>query len=1049
MSSYGHGTRQRSIHGAGDLCLVASSLVRPGWALGALIAVFSLVAGATQAEEPLDFNRDVRPILSQNCFFCHGQDDARREAGLRLDTSTGASADLGGRVAVAPGNPEASELIARIFSDDGDVVMPPPSSHKELTADQKETLRRWIAEGARYDRHWAYVTPTRRPTPEGEEAIDYWVARRLAAAGLEFSPPADPHTWLRRVSLDLTGLPALPESTAAFLEDWEKRGDLAYGAAVDQLLDSPHFGERMAQEWLDVARYADTHGFNNDSARTMWPWRDWVIDSFNENKPYDQFLLEQLAGDLLPTPTLDQRIATGFSRNHVINSEGGIIDEEYRVEYVADRVRTTSTAWLGLTMECARCHSHKYDAITQRDYYGLFAFFNNVPEHGEDGRVANAAPMIAAPTKEQRRKKQQLNAEIAELDARLEEMRNSPAEVERPKAESLPSVGDAEWTLACESTDPIDGLVGFPDGPPMLIPGMIGQAWSSDVSRKWAELPAGKIDPNQPATLSFWIRPDADNPADVALFSSVDYSGERSQQGHGHGQEIRLIDGEIEIRYNDFFPAYALRVHTIGARVAPATWKHVAIVTGSEKQAVDVQVFIDGVEVETTTLYDGIHKTRQLAARATILGSERTSGAACFAGAFDEIRYDKRKLSAEELRRRFERDVLLAVESRPDEALTDDERAQVRSIALAASNVELRELKARRASLHERRLELLRRSPTAMVMVELPQPRPTFVLRRGQYDARGDAVAAGVPETSLFPWPENAPRNRLGLAQWLTHPEHPLTGRVVVNRFWAQLFGHGIVSTVEDFGAQGEYPTHPELLDHLTRDFIDGGWNVKALLRRIVLSRTYRQSSRVTPELLAIDPDNRLLARASRIRLPAETLRDQALFVAGLLSRKIGGPSVRPAQPAGLYDGLVVGADYPGTTWETSTGEDRFRRSLYTFWKRTVPHPVMSAFDVPDREVCTARRGRTNTPIQALILLNEPGFVEARRSLARRIHERPEADLRERLHWAFRLVLNRSPEPSELDTLLAFAPPDASSGPESWSSIATILLNLDETVTRE
>lgn len=1096
-----------------------------------LIAMIMVAAAQlTSAAEPLDFNRDIRPILSQNCFACHGLDEAHREADLRLDTPEGAFRDLGGHVAVAPGDPARSGLIERIHATDPELMMPPPRSHKQLTDEQKELLNRWIAEGAPYAKHWAFIPPQRADTPADREAIDVLIQRRLNAAGLSMSPPAAPEAWLRRVTLDLTGLPPTVAELDAFLQAVPLHGEAAYAAAVDRLLASPRLGERLAQDWLDASRYADTHGFNNDSSRSMWRWRDWVIDAFNNNMPYNQFITEQLAGDLLPEPSLDQRIATGFCRNHVINSEGGIIDEEYRVEYVADRVRTMSTAWLGLTMECSRCHNHKFDPVTIQDYYSLFAFFNNVPEHGEDGRVANAVPLIAAPTRAQQaehaRLQQLTTQRIAQLSADWQRFvapsqtaDNRPdgsrfsatavavdsnaastgnrlvaalpdstpvVTVEIPSAASVTEPNATPVVqLDCDTAEPVSGLFQFAGSPPTIVPGVRGNAWQQlEGTHPLAVIAADKIHFNKPLTVSFWVKPDPANPADVALLSNVSYSGERSQQGYGHGQEIRLVAGELEVRINDFFPAYTVRVRTSGVQLRPDAWHHIVVTNGDKKQADQVRIFVNGLEQSKHVIYDDVPYSCSIPASEFALGSERTPGAPVFRGAFDDFRVYEGNFSAETVFDLFRRTALPymaaddsvatppATTERPAaEAVTGVTRLAVTSPKLqrfaagfTASEagyvlgviVETPLAGAEPLAANElieritERVALERSFPTTMVMQELPEPRTTRVLRRGRYDDPGDVVPASVPESVIAPWPTGAPRDRLGLAAWLTQPEHPLTARVVVNRYWAQFFGQGLVRTLEDFGAQGDYPSHPELLDTLARDFVDGGWNLKGLLRRIVLSATYRQDSRVPPTAAAADPENRLLARGPRVRLSAETLRDQALALSGLLAEQIGGPSVRPYQPEGLYVGLVVGADYPGTKWEVSEGADRYRRSLYTFWKRTVPHPVMVTFDAPDREFCMVRRGRTNTPLQALILLNEPAFVEASRRLGEQIAGLPLPDDAARIASGFRQVTSRRPTAAEQAQLIEALDQARTAGDaEPWHVIGAILLNLDETVTRE
>jgi hypothetical protein len=957
-----------------------------------LISAVLLLCAATAQTPRIDFGRDVRPILAENCFHCHGQDSNNRMANLRLD--------------VSPGPAALAKVVARITSDKPALKMPPTHSNRTLTPAQVETLRAWISAGAPYAKHWAFTPPVRPALPAGIHPVDHFVRARLKAEGLPPRTPAAPAAWLRRVSLDLTGLPPTPDE----IDDFQKaaaKGERAYEAAVDRLLASPRFGERMAMDWLDVARYADTHGFNNDASREMWRWRDWVIDAFNNNKPYDRFLTEQLAGDLLPNPTLEQRIATGYGRNHVINSEGGIIEEEYRVEYVADRVRTLGMSWLGLTLECARCHDHKYDPISQRDHYRFYAFFNNVSEVGEDGRVFNAVPMIPAPTPAQQRELRDFETRIAKL---AKAVQKTPA--------PHPGPAPAGATLAIDCDSPATGL--------RSVPGIAGSACElSPAAKPQAEV--FPITKRGAFSFSAWLRP-AEADKDVALLSAMEFNRNPAATTYGAGIELRIVNGELEFRFGQRFPSYAARVQSVGARLGPAAWRHIAMVyegapAGANRvHASWVRFFADGRELETKIINDGApmpaaegDKPSQTRFR---IGWDNGPDSPRFRGQFDDLRGWPRALAPTEIR-----------------------------AALRLSSASLESLESLRADYLKRKREL----PTAMVMEEMPTPRETHVLLRGAYNMPGEKVEPGVPEEILGAWPTGAPRNRLGLAQWLTKPDHPLTARVVVNRFWQHLFGHGLVRTSENFGVQGESPTHPELLDWLAREFIDSGWNVKRLYKLIVLSQTYRQDSSAPPSLISRDPENRLLSRGPRFRLPAEVIRDQALQVAGLLKHRIGGPSVFPAQPAGLYNGIVVAADYPGTSYIESTGDDRHRRSLYTFWKRTVPHPAMTVFDAPDREFCIVRRSVTNTPLQALTLLNDPIYVEAARKLAERML-REAATTEARLTLAHRLATGRVPDRTELDILgRSFSALLASyNGNEldAYSAVAAMILNLDETVTK-
>jgi hypothetical protein len=799
---------------------------------------FFSLAGACLAAAPgqVDFSREVRPILSENCFQCHGPDEKARKAGRRLDTLEGALAEKEGVRAVVPGDPGKSELLARVGSSDPEEVMPPPKTHKKVMPAQAEILRRWIEQGAAWGKHWAYEAPIALPPPAVKEAgrvrnpVDNFVLARLEREGLPPAPEADRRTLLRRVSLDLTGLPPSLEEVEAFVAD---SAPDAYERQVDRLLASPRFGERMALEWLDAAHYADTNGYFSDKTRQIWPWRDWVIQAFNANMPFDRFTIEQLAGDLLPEATTAQRVATGFNRNHMVTNESGVIDEEYRVEYVADRTETTATVWLGSTIACCRCHDHKFDPFKQKEYYQLFSFFNNVPEKGL-AREDDPPPVLElAPP-----------AEKAEL----------------VRLQNVQRLREALWAPVAKR----------------IAPEM--EAW---------EKSAPAIGEDEPRR-ALMLRPE-----------------------------------NRKERHREALMEYYLR-HEQGPD-ALAAW---------------------------------------LAAR------------------------DARKLA-----------------------------------------------EAKRATL-----------PRTLVMEELPRPREAHVLKRGVYDAPADPVQPGVP-ACLPPMAPDAPRNRLGLARWLVAPENPLTARVEVNRLWQVCFGEGLVRTMNDFGSQGDPPTHPELLDFLAVRLHESGWDVKALLRLLVTSATYRQSSVPTPALLARDPDNRLLARGPRFRLSAECVRDQALAASGLLVERLGGPSVKPYQPPGLWEAVSYDAEL---TYQADAGEGLWRRSLYTFWKRQSPPPSLLTFDGPTRETCVVRRARTDTPLQALVLLNDRTYVEAAQALAARAQARG-ATFEEQARDAFERVTARPPTGRELGLLRQLFDREtqrlAGTGP-AWTAVAQVILNLDETITR-
>jgi len=1054
---------------------------------GVELAAALLCLAATEARG-VDFNHDVRPILAEYCFKCHGPDRGARQAELRLDTFADATASRGEASAVIPHDLAASQLIQRITHSDPGQRMPPPSSGKTLSPDQIETLRQWITSGAKYEKHWSFV-PAVRPrladigAPSSgwlRNALDCFVLARLQSEGLNPSTPCDRRTLIRRVSLDLTGLPPSLSEIRAFLSD--KAPD-AYERLVDRLLASPHFGERLTIDWLDAARYADTHGFNNDSTRTMWRWRDWVIDAYNANMPFDRFVVEQLAGDLLPGTTVNQRIATGFNRNHVINSEGGIIAEEYRVEYVADRVRTTTIVFLGLTMECARCHDHKYDPITQQDYYRFFAFFNNVPEYGEDGRIANAAPLMRAPTLAQQVVVGQLQKLVAAHETAMQRIRRQlPADSlatwvdEQREKLSQPTLNPAEEKyrddlLAYVSFDQTDGdavtdlarkdatILCKPK--PVFCEGVVGAGLLLD-SENFMDL--GR-DINMKKADSFsiglWIRPDSTQ--STTLISKVNYRANRASTAYGAGYEIGVDNEEVVVRLNTQ-PAYAIHV-TSESAVQPRRWQHLLITYDGSKKAAGIRIFHNGRQLDTNVLSDGLSGGFD-GGVPLLVGRADSDDRAGFRGQIDEFCFFKRALSAEEIVSYV--DPLLVANA----LAAGHEDALVHQYLIATDQA----YQGHWQSYLQKRDEIFnleRQFPLTMVMAEMEPARPTHVLQRGDYASPRELVAPTVLEELLVPLPADAPRNRLGLARWLTRADHPLTARVAVNRIWQQLFGTGIVKTAEDFGVQGEWPSHPDLLDYLAVEFVESGWDMKLLVRSLVTSATYRQESGVTPALLQLDPENRLLARGPRFRLPAELIRDQALAVAGMLQPRIGGASVYPYQPEGIFKDVVVGADYPGTKWLLSEGADLYRRSLYTFWKRTLPHPALATFDAPEREFCLVRRSRTNTPLQALVLLNDPIYLEASRRLAESVMA-DETGQRARVARCFELVTARAPNEAELQILLGqlhsrldhyHKHPDAaaslleigaSTADDSldpvelaaYTTIASILLNLDEAITK-
>ncbi|MCS6777711.1 MAG: DUF1553 domain-containing protein [Chloroherpetonaceae bacterium] len=992
-------------------------------ARGLLLWVCVATGEATFAQERsparVQFNRDIRPILSDHCFACHGPDRNSRKAGLRLDVR----AEALKRRVIVPGKPEQSTLIARIFSTGTVPIMPPPSAHKPLTARQKELLRRWIAQGAPYEAHWAFTPlPRHIPVPKVRNIrwvrnpIDAFVLARLEALGIAPSPEADRVTWLRRVTLDLTGLPPAPDDVDAFLAD---RSPDAYEKVVDRLLRSPRYGERMATPWLDVVRYADSYGYQSDQLSTTWPYRDWVVRAFNSNMPYDRFLTEQIAGDLLPSPTRDQRVATAFHRLHRMTNEGGSVPEEWRLEGVADRVNTFGMAFLGLTLECARCHDHKYDPVSMRDYYALSAFFNSIDEHGLYDRAdIIPAPSMLLPNPEQEqnlsRARQMVEQREREwLQKRQERepaFREWLASMQRSRATSsaLPDlIGRFDFERFDGST--LRNLVpdathhGARSEEVPLVPGWAGMAAQFDGENNVHFPELGRFGRHTPFTIAFWMRDPRQVQGAAVVFQACG-----GTDAGPHGYDLLVEQGVLTARLFRHWPGNAIAVRTRQA-IPANTWTHVAVTYDGSSRAAGLRIYVNGRSAALQTVRDRMLKS--IGYHTLVLG-QRFRDRGFKGGQIDELTIFRRELTSLEVAHlvdgRSLHDALAAPQAH---------EAALRETYFSAFDPVMRETTQALASAREQLVAAEDACLELAVMEEMPVPRPTYVLFRGRYDAPRTEANRVTRITPAFlpPMPPGARKDRLGLAQWLTHPDHPLTARVAVNRFWALLFGRGLVETQEDFGVQGRLPTHPELLDWLARDFVRSGWDVHGLLRRIVLSSTYRQSSVLRPDLKERDPNNLLLARGPAFRLSAEAIRDLALFAGGLLDERIGGPPVSPYQPGDLWRETNV----MSPPYRQSVGGDLYRRSLYTVWKRTAPMPNMVAFDAGSREVCTARRQTTNTPLQALVLLNDPQFVEAARALGQRALREAGPDDAHRVRFLFRVLATREPDPFERQQLRA------------------------------
>ena len=1018
--------------------------------IAVLIATFGVSGTSLEAADgKVSYDRDIRPILSDNCFACHGPDAAQVKGGLRIDLRDSATKSRDGSIAIVPGKPDKSTLIERIFAKDESTVMPPPESHKKLTKRQKQLLKQWIAEGAEYTKHWAFITPKRPSLPEVKNAkwvkneLDRFVLARLEAKGLTPSKEASRETLIRRVSLDLRGLPPTLKEIDAFLND---KSANAYERMVDRMLGSPHYGEKMARIWMDLARYGDTNGYHYDSTRQAWLWRDWVIRAYNENMPFDRFTIEQLGGDLLPKATIWQKVASGFNRNTRYNEEGGADPAEWRIEYAKDRTRTLGQVWLGMTVGCAECHSHKYDPISQKEFYQLYAFFNSLDEPGAQGHRQKYPPFISVPTDEHKSKIDSLNAEIASIRKQIQSQLAKTKYVEPKNLPKTPQKKQAD-------------IVWIDDNPPAgaQLAGNTAWQWVSKgkhpvhtgnratrrsgrgLTQHYFTGAKKPLVVTKGATLFAWVWLDPKNPPRAVQLQFNDGSWEHRAtwgRGNAHGRG----KGPQNFR----------------AGKLPKKGQWVKLTVSAEKVGLKPGAKINGwafTQVGGTVYYDtaGINRTQP----------------------------DTRHLKSLALwESKAARDKSVPTEVRNAAKTAKAKRTPAQTKAIREYYLEHIWADSRKifAPLHKnieqanRKLKQLEASmPFQLVSVELPKPKPAYMLIRGDFRKKGEQVKRDVPK-AFPPFPKDKPKNRLGLAHWLMRPDHPLTARVAVNRYWAQLFGGGIVETVGDFGHLGRYPSHPQLLDWLATEYIQSRWDTKHILKTIVMSATYRQSSVNDHRHDAVDIDNELLWRAPRFRLPAEEIRDSALRSAGMLSDKIGGRPVFPYQPMDYYKGKKG-----GWAWNLSPGEDRYRRGMYTFWRRTTPYPTFVIFDAPDRSNCTVERPRTNTPLQALATMNDPQFVEASRVLGQRVLTDGPKTLDARLAYAFRLVTARRPTKEELAVLREMhgeqiahyrAKPQAAAKlvavgnfakskaldvteHAAWTAIANALLNLDETITRE
>ncbi len=988
-------------------------------------------AAYTALDGPLDYNNDVKPILSDKCFACHGPDKAKQKAGLRLDIAAAAYAELPenkGKVAITPGNLNKSELFHRIISSDPGYLMPTPASHLVLTAAEKAILIKWVEDGAEYKPHWAFVKPVKPRVPKPVDKawkivnpIDNFVQAKLKKEKLSPAQEADKELLLRRVSLDLTGLPPTLKEIDEFIND---PSPAAYEKQVDRLLQSPHFGEKMAVDWLDAARFADTHGYSIDAERDMSPYRDWVIKAFNSDFPYNKFLQWQLAGDLLPNPTREMIIATAFNRNHQQNMEGGIVEEEFQSEYVADRTNTFGDAVLGLSVRCAKCHDHKYDPITQKNYYELFSFFNNVQEAGQisfDGALPT--PTLLLPAKQEEDAIQAITDSIGRAEKNLLLLENRASGFEQwisgkayqkqvafqIPADNLQAYfnfdhGDFKNTVNKQHTGVMRGMKNDPGKGSDFAAHGTGKALQLN-GDNWLDLkPAGVFRKSQPFSIGLWIKIPG------ALKQGVIFhKGDRERLYNFRGYHLYLKDNKLEVMMAHTAPSDAItRLST--DTVPRDKWIQLTVTYDGSSKAAGLNLYLDGTLMKMTTVMDQLRK--DILFRAVVNNEIDPNETGLQIGGWDrgfgithalvdDIAVYNRSLTPLEV------SILAKKTSWAAITATSDLHA-LKQYYLSAVDPALQKERAELMRLRSKLADTVARVKELMVIQEMPVPKKTYLLQRGNYDMPGEEVFPNTPE-GILAYPKDLPKNRAGLAQWVTHPDNPLTARVAVNRFWQNFFGTGLVKTAEDFGNQGQMPSHPALLDWLAVTFTDSGWNVKAINKLIVMSATYRQDSRAMPDAGEKDPENRLLSHGPAFRMPAEMVRDNALLASGLLNPEVGGRSIKPYQPGGLWE-------INSKTYRADTGSIVYKRSLYVFVKRSVPNPTLATFDAPSRSYCIVRRQKTNTPLQALVTLNDPTYLEAAKVLGEQMTKEP--DNKKAITATFRKLTGRSPQVQEVELLL-------------------------------
>ncbi len=1000
------------------------------WAVCFLLACF-LAGNKAGAEDGIAYNESVRPILAEYCFACHGTDAEARQAGLRLDVRDDA-VELG---AITPGDPDNSELIARICSDDAEMVMPPPETKKKLSALQKQTVHDWIASGAVYQPHWSLVPPVKATLPAirtedwVSNPIDYFVLHELERHGLQPAPEQEPDRLFRRLHLDITGLPPSPEQLEAFLADYRHDADASIGVWVDRLMQTSAWGEHRARYWLDAARYADTHGLHFDNYREIWPYRDWTIRAFNANQPFDEFILVQIAGYLLPNPTTDQMIATGFQRCNMTTNEGGTIDEENFAIYAADRVQTLGWVFLGLTTNCCQCHDHKFDPISMKDYYSLAAFFRNTDQAGKDGNIKDGnSPVLMLPGDSDLPRWNDLQREIEDAQAGVKAHRQSVADeiaawIKSLSAESLKTSIPSDGLLlhAPLVQQPAENDSAGGDEPvPVRFTGKeewdsAGKFGPAPILRKQQtiilETEVANFAKEQPFSFGAWVKPGHVNNQGAVIARMDRQNRHRGWDlwQNGDGYAMHLIDA---------WPDNALKVATATSVIKQGQWQHVFVTYDGKFNPSSIRIFVDGRPIDLKTEMNTIKPDAETVSDTPLRLGQRSDAEVFEDAAVQDVRIYDRRLDDREVHALARiPDFCLWIEL-PDDQISPEQRKLFEDYYLDMFDSEYPLLVEKAADLEREREEIRQRSPITHVQRERSDSQPMAqILIRGEYDHPGEQVTAGTP-AALHPFPVDAPQNRLGLARWLTDSRNPLTARVTVNRFWQQIFGQGIVTTSEDFGVMGSLPTHPQLLDWLAVEFQSSGWDVKLLFRLMLTSSTYRQSPAATVDKLEIDPGNQLLARGPRFRMDAEMIRDCALSASGLLSPKMYGPGTRPYQPEEIWN-IVGMPDGDTRNYVMDSGENLYRRSIYNFWKRMAPSPNLETLGAPSREVCTVRRERTNTPLQALVTLNDPQFVEAARVLAEHAIIRAGKNDAAIAEWIWTQIVGREMKTREREIILA------------------------------